>query len=310
MVPVVSKGRISGILFLGEKISKDAFVKKDIELLNIFSHQAGIAFENARLYEEVKDYSEHLEKKVEGRTKELKKLYDTQSRFLMDISHELQTPISVVKGNLDLLYKRIISKKEDAPCKKHVSVLKTVNRTLSKMSQLINNLLYLARTDFKQEKVKKEPVNLKELLMEVYEDCKVLGLDKDIDCCSDFRPKEDVWVLADPEKLKELFLNLIGNALKNTSCGGEIEIILHKKDEDRVEIVVCDTGCGISKEDLPHIFERFYRSKNKKISNPEGVGLGLAICKQIVSLCGGTIVAESNPGEGAKFIVNLPINKD
>ncbi|KKS44096.1 MAG: Signal transduction histidine kinase [Candidatus Azambacteria bacterium GW2011_GWA2_42_9] len=297
-LPIFSKSRLRAVFILGPKLSEESFSDKDIELLNVFSHQAGTALENIGLYKKIKDYSGELEKKVEKRTSELKQLYDSQSKFLFDISHELQTPISIAKGNLELL-----SKKENFKKSSGLKTLGVIDKTLDKMSLLVSNLLSLARIDFNQNKLAGKPVRLNNLLDELYDDCQILAENKKIT----FHLKKigNAVVLGDREMLRELFLNLISNALKYTDAGGKIEIIL-VKENSYATIKISDTGRGIAKEDLPRIFERFYKSSVNK-SNIDSTGLGLAICRQIAKLHGGSISVKSEPGKGSDFIVKLPV---
>ncbi len=296
LVPIFSKSTVTAFLMLGDKLSGDAFLQKDFELLNIFSHQAGVALENARLYGEVKEYSDQLEKKVDERTKELKHLYDAQSQFLSDISHELQTPLAVLEGNIGLI------QKENGKGHPDSKAWETVDKTIGKMSHIIESLLSLARADSGEHVLEKNVVRLDQLLPEIYEDCQILAQNKNIGF--HFQKDADATVLGSREKLKELFLNLVSNALKFTDAGGEIKIVL-SKDAHKAKVTVSDTGCGIAEEDLPHIFERFYQSNDKKAG---GIGLGLAICKQIVQSHGGTITVRSQLGQGSQFIVSLPLH--
>jgi signal transduction histidine kinase len=283
-VPIFYKKKLVGILILGKKLSGDTFHQRDIELLETFSHQAGVAIENAKLYEEIKSYSKHLEDKVEKRTEELKKLYDAQSKFLANISHELQTPLAIIKGNIKL------------------KALDVIDKATDRASRLVRDLLILAKADFGQQQLSMESVNLNHLIKEVYEQSKILAKDKKINFL--LKEKDKLVVLGDRVKLKELFLNLISNAIKYTSSGGKIETIL-SRDAEKARIEISDTGCGIPKKDLPHIFERFYRVKSKKVLDNEGTGLGLAICKWIVRAHNGTIIAKSDLGKGSRFIVKI-----
>src|SRR3989338_638905 len=169
IIPLVSQRRMTAVLFLGKKLSSDQFSQKDLGLFNIFSNHAGIAFENARLYSEAKEHGIELENKVDERTKELRKLYDAQSQFLADISHELQTPLAVVKGNLDIFKKQSVSGKTD------MHALDTAEKTIDKINSLVNDLLTLAKAEFGQGGLKKQLIELGEFLTEIYDDALVLA---------------------------------------------------------------------------------------------------------------------------------------
>jgi len=173
IVPIFSKEKVSAVLLLKNKLSGDAFVRKDIELLNILSHQAGVAIENAQLYEEIKGYSKDLERKVRERTRELKRLYDAQSRFTADISHQLQTPLAIVRGNVGLI-------RSEVKGAKYRELLDTTDKTVDRMSRMVNDLLTLAKADFGQQKIKKKPVDLNALLKEIREQFSIIIEDKGI----------------------------------------------------------------------------------------------------------------------------------
>lgn len=230
--------------------------------------------------------------------KEKRRRYETQSQFIVDVYHELQTPLSILKGNIELLYKKIDGNKPG------IKILETVDKTSDRISRIINDLLFLAKADFNQQAFIKKPVVFGKFLQEIYEDYQILVQNKNINFS--FRNDDNVIILGDAEKLKILFLNLIVNALKHTPSGGEIELSL-SKNNNHAEVIVNDTGCGILRKDLPNIFERFYRVERKELLGDKGTGLGLAICKKIVEKHEGEIDVESKLGRGTKFTVKLPI---
>ncbi len=298
-LPIFSQEKLIGIFLFGKKLSGEPFFKRDIELLETFSHQAGIALENAKLYEVVKEYKDDLEKKVEDRTDELKRLYGAQSRFMADISHELQTPLAIAKGNLSLV-SASISKKDSRSAK----IIDIVNQAINGASRLIHNLLILARADFRHQELNKATVDLSGLIKDIHEESYILAKDKKIKFS--VAAEEGVIIFGDMEKLRELFLNSISNAIKYTPPGGNIAAKL-TRDRGGARIEVADSGLGIAEKDLPHLFERFYRIKENNETGAAGTGLGLAICKLIAEAHGGGISVESRLGRGSKFIVTLPL---
>ena len=292
IVSLRAKDRISAVMFLGGKLSDDILRPKDIKLLAVISHQAGIAIDNARLYEAVRKHTETLEDLVEERTKEVRDAYKTRSDFLTDISHQLQTPITILQGNLELAEKGRGEQTRNA--------LRSMRNTLDDMAQLVVGFLDLARLNFPKNKFHKERFDVGELVREIYEDCLVLAETKGValQCAAD-----PLWISGDRRKIKEIILNLISNALKYTSRGGTVELRADEHKHD-AEISVRDTGVGISPEDLSHIFERFYRIPG---THRDGNGLGLNICRQIVEFHQGTITAQSTVGVGSVFTVCLPL---
>ncbi len=293
IVPLSSKESNGPLLCLGEKRSGDAFCQKDMRLLQVFSHQAGMAIENARLYEEVRAYSEDLEARVAERTEEIRSIYETQSKFLTDISHALQTPIAILRGNVEVLEQHVTPQTKDTT--------RVIVTTLNSMARLVGGVLESARLKFSKNKFYKTDIVVGILLEEVYEDCLILGEDKGVRLS--FSIEEDMVVEGNKDKLKEVLLNLISNALKHTGPGGVISLLGRKK-ADCAEIIVEDTGCGIPAENLADIFERFYRIDGEGIA---GTGIGLHICKQIIEAHDGVITVESERGKGSRFIVHIPL---
>jgi signal transduction histidine kinase len=234
-----------------------------------------------------------IEKQVVARTTAMASTYEAQSKFIADISHELQTPIAILRGNVEILEHHV------APEAK--ASLRVITATLDSMARLVSSILESARLKFSKNKFHKTDVVVGALLEEVYEDCFILGEDRGVrlSCSSE----AEVVVMGDKEKLKEVLFNLISNALKHTQPGGTISLF-GKKSAAHAEIIVEDTGCGISPENLPNIFERFYRIDSSGIT---GTGIGLHICRQIVEAHDGTITVESELGAGSRFTVRIPL---
>ena len=202
---------------------------------------------------------------------------------LANVAHEFQTPLAILRGNIEILA-------GDGNDDK-VRAARIAQATIEYLSRLIDSLLKTARES--------GAVELAALIREVYDDCALLAEDKNIDFVV---ASENVVVAGDRDRLKEVLLNLVSNALKYTPRGGRIAVDV--KGVDCAEIVVEDTGIGISPENLPRIFERFYRIPGT--GDVRGTGLGLHICKQIIEAHGGTISVESELGRGSRFIVRLP----
>jgi signal transduction histidine kinase len=299
IVPLALKEEPRAVIFLGPRLSGGVFRKKDIFLLTTLAHQAGMAIRNARLYEQVRHYNEVLETKVAERTEKIKGMYESQSKFLTEVSHELQTPIAILRGNVEALGR-------GGDRHENKRALRVIGTTVDDMSRLITNLLESARLKFSKKIFYKEKICVQSLLSEIYEDCLVLAQDKNIDFSV---AGEDIWVCADRNKLKEVILNFISNALKYTPGGGSISLT-SKSNEGVIRIMVEDTGLGIDSEKLLTIFDRLYKIEETSISTIAKVasnGIGLNICKQIIEAHGGKLTAESELGKGSRFIIQLPI---
>jgi len=172
------------------------------------------------------------------------------------------------------------------------------------MATIIDQLLTLARADARQEGLSFEEVNLRELLGDLSSDVSKLCRDKGLD----FRlaQMDNLVVGGDKARLRELFLNLLDNAIRYTPSEGTISILLRREGQ-AAAVSVSDTGIGIPSEDIPHIFERFYRVDKARSRTEGGSGLGLAICWHIAEAHGGTIEVESQVGVGSTFSVLLPL---
>ena len=225
--------------------------------------------------------------------------FDTERQVASDLSHELRTPLAVMKSEASQALRK--EKGDDA----YQRALETVSREVSHVSSVAERLLFLARSDNGGD-LPLAPVDLKELVTEVGWDTRVLCEEKGITFRSDLSGEPQRCIVhGDKVRLRELFLNLVNNAVRYTPSGGQITLSLCVQDR-YVRASVTDTGIGISKEHLPHIFERFYRVDGGP-SKDGGAGLGLAICKRIAELHGGRIEVKSKVGEGSMFTVILPL---
>ena len=225
---------------------------------------------------------------------------DTRAEFIANISHELQTPIAILRGNVELLQRRNNTDAERA-CAERVIV-----STLDGMSRLIGNVLESAKIKFSKNIFYEEGIMIGTLVRETYEDCLLLAEDKDIRFLIEI--EGDFLVRGNRDRLKEVLLNLISNALKHTAPGGTIVLLAERSASD-ARISIEDSGCGIEPEALPHIFERFYRMPSDASgSTTPGTGIGLNLCREIIEAHGGKITVESELGKGSRFIVSLPLS--
>lgn len=224
----------------------------------------------------------------------LEQLFNTQRRFLADVSHELRTPLTVIKGNVGLI-RRLGETDEES--------LRSIETEVDRLTRLVGNLLLLAQAESGRLPLNMNPISLDTLLLEVFQQMQTLAGDRiklkivEID---------QVMINADQDRIKQVFVNLISNAIHYSSRGGEIRIALSKKNHQAL-IEISDNGPGIPEEDLPHIFERFYRGeKSRTRSKGSGFGLGLSIVYWIVINHQGSIEVKSKEGEGTTFLVWLP----
>jgi len=225
----------------------------------------------------------------------LQKLFEQQQRLVADVSHELRTPLTTLRGNLDLFKRGYTSlSREDLD-----DMLATMEGEVTRMSRLVADLLLLSKADAGVQ-LDKQPVELDTVLLDVYRQALRMASGVKVSLGHEDR----AVVLGDRDRLHQLLLNLADNALKYTPAGGEVRFSLYHR-EGWVLVSVADTGVGISKEDLPHIFERFYRADRARTSGRGGAGLGLSIAKWIAEAHGGQLTVESTPGVGSTFTLWL-----
>jgi two-component system, OmpR family, sensor kinase len=230
-------------------------------------------------------------------------------RFTADASHELKTPLTVLRADVERAMSPRVSGTEQL-----VALEEALHET-ARMADLVESLLTLARADEGRFDLHRERIELEPLVREVFETAQILG--EHAGLTVSLPVVDDAVVMGDRTRLRQLFLNLVTNAIKYTPHGGRVDISLSTR-LDGVTFTVRDTGIGISAADLPHVFERFYRAdraRSRRVQAPDGswsderggFGLGLAISQWIVRAHGGTLTATSRLGRGSTFVVSLPV---
>jgi signal transduction histidine kinase len=228
----------------------------------------------------------------------LEEAYRLQQRFVADAAHELRAPLTAIMGNLDLL-----TRMPDMLAEERAEALAYADAEARRLSRIVAELLTLARADAGQT-LERRPVELDRVLLDALSEVRLLAEGRRLELVR-FEP---AVVEGDPDRLKQLVLNLLDNALKYTPRDGGITIEMDCSTDEAI-LVVRDTGIGISSEDLPHVFERFYRADLARSRDPGSTGLGLAIVKWIVQQHEGDISIESAVGSGTAVIVRLPLSE-
>ncbi len=223
-------------------------------------------------------------------------LFTSQQRLLADVSHELRTPLTVIKGNVDLM-RRMKSLDEES--------LTSIDQEAGRLTRLVGGLLLLAQAESGKLALVEKPVELDLLVTEVFQEMSILARNK---VRLHLNEIDQVVITGDRDRLKQVLINLVANAIQYTPPGGEIFLSLERI-KDQARIICRDTGAGIPAEDLPHIFERFYRAeKSRTRGRTTGFGLGLSIANWIVERHGGRIEVNSKEGQGTAFAVWLPVS--
>jgi signal transduction histidine kinase len=289
-LPIISKDRLVGILNLGRKEDRTIYSNEDLELLSTLANQAAIAIENARLYENLKQSQDTLR-----RADRLSSL----GLLTAGLAHEIRNPLVAIRTFTQLLPERY----DDAEFREGFQglALKEVDRICG----LINDLLSFARPS----KPNVVPENVNDVVDNIARILETQAKEKSVAILREFGenlPK--VWI--DREQMKQVFMNLILNAIQAMKEGGSISISTRPVSRngtqpcgDFVQVEIRDTGVGIPEENLQHIFDPFFTSKD------EGSGLGLAVSHQIVQEHGGFVTVESQVGKGTAFFVHVPVGK-
>ncbi len=247
-----------------------------------------------RILQENDALTNHLEEQVRERTKEVTQLLEERKAFFSDMAHDLKAPVFATQSFINAIRQRGIG--VDTELMGYLEQAETKQQEMARRLQGLSTLNALDR--IKEKRVK---VSLKEFLEEIYDVHHAEAAVRSVHLFVD-PPTQDAYLYAQLEKLNILFENLIYNALKATPCNGSITVFAQVK-ENRIHITVEDTGCGIPKEELPYIFQRFYVGAQNKDT---GTGLGLYIVHSIVTELGGTINVSSTVGIGTKFVIILP----
>ncbi|MBN2149549.1 MAG: sensor histidine kinase N-terminal domain-containing protein [Anaerolineales bacterium] len=228
----------------------------------------------------------------------LETLFHTQRRFLADVGHELRTPLTVIKGNVGLM-QRMGEIDEESLC--------GIDDEVDRLTRLVGDLLLLAQAESGKIPMARQVVELDTLLLEVMSQMSILARGKQQLRLGSI---DQVLVLGDRDRLKQVIVNLVSNAIYYTPTGSEVLVGLGKA-SGQAHLTVTDNGPGIPAEDLPHIFERFYRSEKSRTRQKEkGFGLGLSIAYWIVRSHGGRIEVASTVGKGTTFSVWLPLTEN
>lgn len=226
----------------------------------------------------------------------LEKVFQVQQEFIRDVSHELRTPLTSIIGNLYLIEKYGLDN----------ASLDTLQREAGRMSRMINDLLMLTRADSGDLTVDFYPLDLDKVVLDIFEQSKSLLKDRKLNI--ELKRVESVRIQGNSDRIRQLMLNLISNAIKFTGDDGVITISAYPDKEDAV-IEVSDTGIGISEEDLKRIFDRFFQVDSARVhrSESDGAGLGLSIARWIVDIHNGQVEVKSKIEEGTSFCIRIPV---
>lgn len=285
--------------FVEEGITRKEFLREE---RNLYSpEQRVVQFDGVPMFEDDGSYRGMLFLLQD--VTDIRRLEVMRSEFVANVSHELKTPIAAVKGFAETL---LAGGVKDEDTKR--SFLQIILDEGERLNRLIGDILELSKIESKRVPLEYAPVHLKELFDSIFEMLDPAARKKMIVLIQGV--PEHLFIEGDEDRLRQIFMNLLSNAINYTLEGGrvkvEAEVLGDGDEEEKVRITVTDTGIGIPKKDLPRIFERFYRVDKARSRSSGGTGLGLSIVKHLTELHRGTIRVESKVGEGSSFIVELP----
>ncbi len=286
LIPLLRDQRPVGILHL-RAAEHQPFNAETRQFVERLADNAAIAVENARLYEALQQANQ------------------AKSEFVSLVSHELRTPMTSIRGYSEMLSKGLVGTLNP----RQQQFVDVIQRNVNRMRILVSDLLDLSRIETGRLRLEPESTVLELAVDDAFETVEEQLNAKDQRFTANLSENlPQVW--ADPHRLTQIFINLMGNAVKYTPEGGKIDVTAERVEdngESRVRCVVADTGLGISLEDQERLFTKFFRSDDPLVQEQTGTGLGLAITKSLVELHGGEISVYSQKGRGTTFVFTLPV---
>lgn len=276
-------------IFLSKQISKPILkIKNTADILRNGGLSARVNIKTDT--KEIED----LNKSINYLAASLENQESLRKRLTSDVSHELRTPLNILQNQLEALIDGIW---EATPERLNICYEEVI-----RLTELIKNLEKLTTLDKMDHELKKENISLNKIIKSVVEQFKPVFMEKNIQVS--FTSSEEIKAYVDKNKLKQVLINIMSNANKFTDENGSVNISLSKAEKDAV-IKIEDSGVGIDEDDLPHIFERFYRAENSRSRKTGGAGLGLSIVKEIIEAHSGRIYVESEKNKGTTFIIEI-----
>lgn len=243
-----------------------------------------------------KDEIGFLAEKFDQMIQKLQYTFNHQKQFLLDVAHELKTPLTIIRGNAEVTLRAKNMSREG-----YAETLQDIVNLTGEMKVLVEDLLLLSHFQVDELPFDLKPIDLSKVLPEVVQEVKPIAQDKGLSLIF-LSPGQSLMIAGDLHRIKQLFYIFFENAFKFTPTGGSLSLSAQQK-EGRCQLAFSDTGMGIPKDDLPYVFNRFYRGSR----SAGGSGLGLAIAKSIVEKHRGQIYVNSQPGQGTEFMMSFPI---
>lgn len=307
-VPLQSHSRVLGCL-VGDRAAAPC-TGEDLSILSTIASHVASAIDNARAYADLTELTQHLEQRIEDRTRELsvanERLQDhdrRRSMFVSVASHELRTPMTAIRSFTDNMLDGVAGPLTE----RQTAYLTRIGHNLNRLTRIINQLLDWSRLDLQKEVLKFEPVCFRQLATLVVDSLRTVADQKQVTVALQ-APDDLPPISGDRDKLEQVLWNLIGNAVKFTPPKGAVTVTLEAAPEG-LHVCIADTGCGIAPEHLPRIFNEFSKVPSA-IPTSQGAQLGLFITKSLVTMHDGRIWIESTEGAGTRVCVTLPLREE
>jgi len=296
-IPLIAGTELVGLYNLGARPSGRVYNREEIHLFYLLGQQAAVAVENARLYQKVQRQAAELADALA----KLQQLDRLKSEFIENLSHELRSPMTIVRGYAEVLGSGELGELNPDQ-QQAVSV---IVRRVRMLSEMVEDIMLILETE--ASRPQPQPVPLSDLAQSVVEDFQVEAERAMLTLRADIVPTPPV--AGNSISLRRVLDNLVTNAIKFTPAGGvvTVRVRLH---ESQVLLEVSDTGVGIPPDQQAHVFERFYQVKRGRGQRYSGVGLGLALVKEVTEAYGGQVSLRSQVGEGSTFVVSLPLYRE
>jgi len=310
VVPMNIKNKNLGVIVLGRKESGDIYSDEDLKALKVIAAQTALSIDNSLKFEEARDFNRKLKVEVAHATEdlrhaneELKSLDRAKSEFITIASHQLRTPLSIIKGFVNMALEGEYGKYN----KKIGEVLSKINSANQRLSDLAEDLLNVSKMEAGGISYDFSQGSLEDVLLEINDMFSAMAKERKLRLDFIFPDEKTPLVRMDRVKLREAISGLVDNAIRYTKEGSVTVRLGIEGGWAKIE--VSDTGIGIKQEDLPRLFAKFSRGEGVSRIHTEGVGLGLYVARQIVEMHGGRIEAESEGvGKGSRFVLELPVS--
>lgn len=308
--PLVTKNELIGYLILGPKKSGNIYNSQDVGLLNIASNELAVALQNAQRFEEIQAFNLTLQEKVTEATRELKltnrklvALDEAKDEFISMASHQLRTPLTSIKGYLSMMSEGDLGKLKPAQAR----AVREAYGSSQRMVFLIADFLNVSRIKTGKFVIEPKEINLPQMVGEEITQLREMAASRELTI--NYGPPEKFpTVMLDDNKIRQVMMNMVDNAIYYTPSGGSVTIHLYNT-ADEIVFKVEDTGIGVPKQEQHKLFTKFFRAGNARKARPDGTGLGLFMAQKIIVAQGGSVIFESIEGKGSTFGFRFPLKQ-